>query len=177
MIDTYFSGQSSEIEQLALIDEFEFVKRKLLREGGATYKVEDLNDEENIIVRNGAFRKIVVSLYEQRCAFCKLRIISSDGKDIVDGAHIKPFSEFRDDRFVNGLSLCKNHHWAFDHGWFGIDDNYKILIPIERLSEESAIESRQMNDFRGEVIFLPNEREYYPSVEALKWHTKRWDID
>ncbi|HEY9878898.1 MAG TPA: HNH endonuclease, partial [Leptolyngbyaceae cyanobacterium] len=120
LIDTYFSGQSSEIEQLSLIDEFEEVKRKLLREGGATYQVEELEDEENVIVRNGAFRKIVVSLYEQRCAFCKLRIISSDGQNIVDAAHIKPFSEFRDDRFVNGLSLCKNHHWAFDHGWFGI---------------------------------------------------------
>ncbi|WP_347277256.1 HNH endonuclease [Leptolyngbya sp. FACHB-671] len=36
--------------------------------------------------------------------------------------HIKPFSEFRDDRFDNGTSPCKKHHWAFDHGWFGIDD-------------------------------------------------------
>lgn len=176
LIDSWFSGQSSEIEQLSLIDEFELVKSKLLREGGATYNVEDLEDEENVVVRNGAFRKIVVSLYDQRCAFCGLRIISADGQDIVDGAHIKPFSEFRDDRFVNGLALCKNHHWAFDHGWFGVDDDYRILIPWERFTEESAVESREMMAFRGEAIGLPRQQEFMPSLEELKWHRERWKI-
>ncbi|MBE9159866.1 HNH endonuclease [Nodosilinea sp. LEGE 06152] len=176
LIDSWFAGRSHEIEQLSLIDEFESVKTQLLREGGATYKVEDLKDEENIVVRNGAFRKIVVSLYDQRCAFCGLRIISADGQDIVDGAHIKPFAEFRDDRFVNGLALCKNHHWAFDHGWFGVDDDYRIVIPQERFMEEPAVESREMLAFRGEVIRLPRQREYRPSLEGLGWHRKRWKV-
>lgn len=176
LIDSWFSGRSHEIEQLSLIDEFESVKTQLLREGGATYNVDDLEDEENIVVRNGAFRKIVVSLYDQRCAFCGLRIISADGQDIVDGAHIKPFSEFRDDRFVNGLALCKNHHWAFDHGWFGVDDDYRIVIPQERFMEEPAVESREMVAFRGEVIGLPGEREFRPSLEGLRWHRERWKM-
>jgi len=176
LIDSWFSGQSSKVEQLSLIDEFESVKSQLLREGGATYNVEDLKDEENIVVRNGAFRKIVVSLYDQRCAFCGLRIISADGQDIVDGAHIKPFSEFRDDRFVNGLALCKNHHWAFDHGWFGVGDDYRILIPQGRFTEESAVGSREMMAFRGEAIGLPREQVFMPSLEGLQWHRKRWEI-
>ncbi len=176
LIDSWFAGQSSEIEQLSLIDEFESVKSQLLREGGATYNVEDLKDEENIVVRNGAFRKIVVSLYGQRCAFCGLRIISVDGQDIVDGAHIKPFAEFRDDRFVNGLALCKNHHWAFDHGWFGVDDDYQIVIPQERFMEEPAVESREMVAFRGKAIGLPGEGEFRPSLEGLRWHRKKWRI-
>lgn len=176
LIDSWFSGESSKIEQLSLIDEFESVKSQLLREGGATYNVDDLKDEENIVVRNGAFRKIVVQLYEQRCAFCRLRIISLDGQDIVDAAHIKPFSEFRDDRFVNGLALCKNHHWAFDHGWFGIDDDYRIVIPLGRFKEETAIESRGMMQFKGEQIELPREEKYMPSLEGLRWHKKKWGI-
>ncbi|MBW4460341.1 MAG: HNH endonuclease [Nodosilinea sp. WJT8-NPBG4] len=176
LIDSWFSGRSNEIEQLSLIDEFESVKTQLLREGGATYNVEDLKNEENIVVRNGAFRKIVVSLYDQRCAFCGLRIISADGQDIVDGAHIKPFAEFRDDRFVNGLALCKNHHWAFDHGWFGVDDDYRILIPPERFTEEPAVESREMVAFGGEAIGLPKKREFRPSLEGLRWHRKRWEM-
>lgn len=174
LIDSWFSGQSSEIEKLSLIDEFQSVKTQLLREGGATYSIDDLEDEENIVVRNGAFRKIVVSLYGQRCAFCRLRIISAYGQDIVDGAHIKPFSEFRDDRFVNGLALCKNHHWAFDHGWFGIDDDYRILIPQERFMEEPAVESREMVAFRGEKIELPREERFMPSLEGLRWHREKW---
>ncbi|MGG6237096.1 HNH endonuclease [Nodosilinea sp. AN01ver1] len=176
LIDSWFAGRSHEIEQLSLIDEFEAVKTQLLREGGATYRVEDLKDEENIVVRNGAFRKIVVSLYDQRCAFCGLRIVSADGQDIVDGAHIKPFSEFRDNRFVNGLALCKNHHWAFDHGWFGVDDDYRIVIPPERFMEEAAVESREMVAFQGEAIGLPREREFRPSLEGLRWHRERWTI-
>jgi len=83
---------------------------------------------EKTFVRSAAFRRIVVSLYEQRCAFCNLRIISQDSQNIVDGAHIKPFSEFRDDRFDNGISLCKNHHWAFDRGWFSIGDDYRVIV-------------------------------------------------
>jgi putative restriction endonuclease len=176
LIDTYFSGQSSKIEQLALIDEFEIVKSKLFREGGATYKVEDLEDEENSIVRSGAFRKIVVSLYEQRCAFCRLRVISVEGQNIVDGAHIKPFSEFRDDRFVNVLALCKNHHWAFDQGWFGIDNDYRIMIPKERFTEEAATESRDMRTFNGERIELPYEEKFWPNLDYLNWHREKWEI-
>jgi putative restriction endonuclease len=176
LIDSWFSGRSSEIEQLSLIDEFDLVKKQLLREGGATYNAEDLKDEENIVVRNGAFRKIVVSLYDQRCAFCGLRIISADGQDIVDGAHIKPFSEFRDDRFVNGLALCKNHHWAFDHGWFSIGVNYRILIPPDRITEEPPEDAKTMREFHNESIFLPHREDYYPSLEALHWHRNYWRI-
>jgi putative restriction endonuclease len=65
--------------------------------------------------------------------------------NMLDGAHIQPFAEFRGDRFVNGLALCKNHHWAFDHGWFGVDDDYRVLIPQERFTEEQAVESRGVN--------------------------------
>lgn len=176
LIDSWFSNRASEIEQLSLIDEFESIKNQLLKEGGAIYSVEDLKDEETIVVRNGAFRKVVVSLYEQRCAFCRLRVISSDGQDIVDGAHIKPFSEFRDDRFINGLSLCKNHHWAFDHGWFGINDDYQIVVPEGRFTEESALGSQKMSEFRGRQIELPTKSDCLPSLEALSWHRKKWEI-
>jgi len=176
LIDTWFSGRSSEVEQLSLIDEFETVKRQLLREGGATYSVDDLDNEEDIVVRNGAFRKVIVELYDHRCAFCKLKIISSDGQNIVDGAHIKPFSEFRDDRFVNGLALCKNHHWAFDYGWFGVDDDYRILIPCNKFIEEAAVDSRDMMAFRGEKLELPKEKKFMPSIEGLRWHRDRWQI-
>jgi len=65
---------------------------------------------EKTFVRSAAFGRVVVSLHEQRCTFCKLKIISQDSQNTVDGAHIKPFSEFRNDRFDNGISLCKNHH-------------------------------------------------------------------
>jgi len=152
------------------------IQQSLLDAGGATYNVDDLKDEDRVFVGNAAFRRNVVKLYDQRCAFCKMRVVGWDGVNIVDGAHIQPFVEFRDDRFVNGLALCKNHHWAFDHGWFGVDDDYRIVIPKERFMEEAAVESREMVAFRGEPIGLPEEREFRPSLEGLRWHRERWRI-
>ncbi len=77
---------------------------------------------------------------------------------------------------VNGLALCKNYYWAFGHGWFGVDDDYRIVIPQERFMEEAAVESREMVSFRGEAIGLPGEREFRPSLEGLRWHRERWRI-
>jgi putative restriction endonuclease len=95
---------------------------------------------------------------------------------MIDGAHIQPFAEFHSDLFVNGLALCKNHHWAFDRGWFGVDDNYQVLIPWDRFMEEAAVGSRGMMAFKGERIELPKEKRFMPSLDGLRWHRERWRL-
>lgn len=114
------------------------------------------------------FRKSVVYFYDYRCVFCKLKVVDSLKQNIVDGAHIKPFAKFYDSQINNGISLCKNHHWAFDRGWFSIDDDYKIRIS-DRFQEDSP-NSKPMNEFEGELICLPSEEKYFPAIEALAWH-------
>jgi len=120
------------------------------------------------IVRNAFFRKLVVREYDYRCAFCKLRIIRNLNQNIVDGAHIKPFSEFLDSKIDNGLSLCKNHHWAFDLGWFSIDDNYRILV-AQGLDDDSPY-TRAMKEFDRDLIVLPSNERHFPRLESLQWH-------
>ncbi|MGF1571083.1 MAG: HNH endonuclease [Nodosilinea sp.] len=176
LIQAWFPDRGGEIAESFKYDEFEAVQQSLFDSGGATYNVEELRDEDRIFVRNAAFRRNVVKLYDQRCAFCKIRVVSWDGVNMVDGAHIQPFSEFRDDRFVNGLALCKNHHWAFDRGWFGVDDDYRIVILQERFMEEPAVKSREMVAFRGEAIGLPSKREFRPSLDGLRWHREKWEV-
>jgi putative restriction endonuclease len=122
------------------------------------------------LFREAFFRKSVVHLYDYRCAFCRLKVTRSLSQSIVDGAHIKPFSEFYDNRVDNGLSLCKNHHWAFDRGWFAVDERYQIIVASD-LQEDSPY-PRLMKDFHGELIFLPSSEQYYPSKDALQWHRK-----
>ena len=87
-----------------------------------------------------------------------------------------PFSEFHSDLFVNGVALCKNHHWAFDRGWFGTDDDYRIAIPRDRFTEEAAVESRDIVAFQAEAISLPRETKFMPNLKSLQWHCKRWRI-
>ncbi|MEO1353606.1 MAG: HNH endonuclease [Cyanobacteria bacterium J06635_15] len=176
LINAWFQDKEQQVSELLRYDEFEEVQLKLFDRGGAVYSVEDLKDEQRTFVRNAAFRRIVVSLYEQQCAFCHLKIVSDNNQNIVDGAHILPFAEFRDDQFDNGLSLCKNHHWAFDHGWFSISDDYRILVAHERFHEEASENMRLMQDFNGENILLPSQVAYRPRLSALQWHRRFWRV-
>ena len=89
-------------------------------------------------------------------------------QNIVDGAHIKPFSLFFDNKIANGIALCKNHHWAFDRGWFTVDEQYKIIISNDL--EEVSPHTKPMKDFHGEKLLLPQTEQFFPEIEALQWH-------
>jgi putative restriction endonuclease len=165
LVSTWFTGsQTDEIELLDINQSFTRV---------------DLSELENFdreikftwnksVIRNSFFRKSVVHAYDYRCVFCKIRITRNPNQNIVDGAHIKPFADFLDSKIDNGLSLCKNHHWAFDLGWFSIDDNYKILVAQDL--EEDSPHHKLMKDFHHEPISLPSKEQYFPRLEALEWH-------
>ena len=45
----------------------------------------------------------------------------------VEAAHIVPHRANGKDDILNGLALCRLHHWAFDVGWFTLEENYKFL--------------------------------------------------
>ena len=168
LIETWFSHKKEQIKKLFHIDAFQEFQNELKESGGKIYTKKELKNEDKRIVRDVAFREAIVSAYNYHCVFCGLKIINSLGQNIVDGSHIKPFSVFRDDRFDNGLSLCKNHHWAFDRGWFGIDENYRISV--SKGLHEITPNNRAMIDFDGEQIILPNQELYYPRLDALQWH-------
>ena len=167
-----FPDRKTDIERMLEINSFQTLQDRLQKTGGVVYSPEDLENEEERVVRNTAFRRIVIAVYEYSCAFCGLQIVDSLGQGVVDGAHIMPFSRFRDDRIRNGLSLCKNHHWAFDRGWFSVDDGYKILVS-KGLRERSP-NAKPTSRFHRERILLPTKEIYAPSHESLRWHEKMY---
>jgi putative restriction endonuclease len=165
LVNTWFADSKLKSSNIVDIDlEFDRVDRAELQNLDSDVKI----TLRKSIVRNSFFRKLVVREYDYRCAFCKLRIIRDPNQNIVDGAHIKPFSEFLDSKIDNGLSLCKNHHWAFDLGWFSVDDNYRILV-AQDLDDDSPY-TRVMKAFDREPIALPSNERYFPRLESLKWH-------
>ncbi len=168
LIKAWFSDNTHYIQGLWQVDALQDFENQLRQRGGAIYLPEDLKDEAKTVVRDAAFRRVIVSIYEFRCAFCGLQVINAFGQNIVDGAHIKPFSQFYDDSIDNGISLCKNHHWAFDHGWFTIADDYTLLIS-DNLREDSP-HGTPMREFNGNRIWLPARQQHYPRIEALCWH-------
>ncbi|MBD2303063.1 HNH endonuclease [Nostoc sp. FACHB-190] len=172
LINSWFNDRTQDIESLLQINAFAELQGQLQRSGGKVYKPEELEDEQAVIVRDGAFRKIVVSTYNHTCAFCGLQILDANGQNIVDGSHIKPFSQFYDDRIDNGLALCKNHHWAFDRYWFTIDDDYRIIVS-DRIREDSP-NAKPMREFEGDRIILPAQVQYYPRQDSLQWHREEF---
>lgn len=170
LITAWFSGKQGQVEDLLSINALQNEEDQLRQGGGAVYQPEDLKDEARVVVRDAAFRRVVVSIYEHRCAFCGLQIISALNQNIVDGAHIKPFSQFYDDRIGNGISLCKNHHWSFDRGWFAINDDYSIIIIVSSELHENSPHSTPMRELHGQPIRLPAQEHHRPRIEAVRWH-------
>ncbi len=165
LVATWFADSQSELAEILNISQnFEQLEQPELNNLDPEIKFA----WRKSVVRNSFFRKSVVYVYDYRCAFCKTRLTRDPNQNIVDGAHIKPFSEFFDSKIDNGLSLCKNHHWAFDLGWFGIDDNYRIIV-AQDLDDDSP-HTRSMKDFDREQISLPSNEKYFPRLESLKWH-------
>lgn len=169
LIESWFSDKTQQIERSLSIDAFASILDELLVEGGKVYDQTEVEkaDQQTAIIRDGAFRRIVTSAYGYRCAFCGLQVFNNQ-ENIVDGAHIKPFSQFYDDRINNGLSLCKNHHWAFDRFWFAINDDYTILVS-DNLHEDSPY-ATPMKSFHGQRLLLPNNSSHHPRLDAIAWH-------
>lgn len=119
-------------------------------------------------VRSPAFRRAVMTLYQYTCAVCRMRIVTIDGLSAVDAGHIVPFSVSQNDDPRNGVALCKIHHWAFDNGLIGVDDNYKINV--SKLLDANRPTEWLLTDLENEALALPANPQFHPSRQAFNWH-------
>ncbi len=129
-----------------------------------------------LTLRNRSFRQAILEAYDYGCAFCGMKLCSPDTLSWeVEAAHIVPHSEKGKDDIWNGLALCHLHHWAFDTGWFTLQNDYKIVIspkvhnlPVTfgKMGEFNFI--RFLSD--NNKIRLPKSKNMYPHINALKWH-------
>ena len=135
------------------------------------------------VMRDRAFRLAVVEAYGQRCAVCGLKIKSPDLITWeVEAAHIVSNRFFGRDDVCNGIALCHLHHWAFDVGWFALQDNYKILVSprIEQLPADFG----KIGDYelfrelatQHTRIYLPAREGIRPHQNALRWHREKFFV-
>lgn len=117
-------------------------------------------------VRDAGFSWKVRSAYDYTCAVCRSRLITPDGHTLVDGAHILPYRSHKNDDPRNGLSLCKNHHWMFDHRMLSVDAEYRIRVSSWVGREEYRVEATK--EWDGEKILLPEDERLWPAREALE---------
>ncbi|NBC26465.1 MAG: hypothetical protein GVY08_06370 [Bacteroidetes bacterium] len=124
-------------------------------------------------VREAGFSTTVRKNYKYHCAVCRNKLVTPGGQTLVEGAHIIPWSESSNDDPRNGLSLCRTHHWMFDNMMLTVRDDYSVRLSywVERNGNEMEETVRLKNS----EILLPDDSRYYPSPEALRDHTDRFE--
>ena len=119
------------------------------------------------IARSILFRATIQKLYDATCSVCRVGLQSPRGLFEVNAAHIVPKSKQGSDDVRNGLSLCRTHHWAFDHGLFSVDENRKVFVPSIVLSIRT---NKALADFHGAAIKEANDKILIADSAALLWH-------
>ena len=122
------------------------------------------------------FRRDVRRAYNSSCLFCGLELPTTEGVRIagVDAAHIIPWSQYEADLIVNGLCLCKLHHWAFDQYLLALKfDGVGYEVVITELAKTAFANSPMvMQSFEavaGPIPLgrLPANKSEWPSPKLL----------
>jgi putative restriction endonuclease len=172
LIQTYFSSDyhAALIEQGELNFQSYLYSQKLVDEA-RTVSSDIPEAQYKDKVRDQGFRKAVVRIYEHRCAFCGVRMLTSSGHTAVEAAHIIPWSVSQNDAIDNGMALCRLCHWTFDEGLTGVSTKYQVILSKElRMMSQNlpghllTVENRQ--------ILGPNDDKLWPDLDALQWHRK-----
>ncbi|MGD0899192.1 MAG: phosphorothioated DNA-binding restriction endonuclease [Thermoguttaceae bacterium] len=78
--------------------------------------------------RDQQFTIDVLENFRYSCAFCGFHAVLNGQATGIDAGHIHWHSLHGPDDVENGIALCKLHHWAFDKGILGIDDEERICM-------------------------------------------------
>ena len=174
LITTYFARevQPALVEQGSVNQEAYHYSKELLKGIGEDLKPwgEADSDEKTNKVRDQGFRRAIVTLYEHRCAFCGIRIVTLEGHTVVEAAHIIPWSDSYDDRPTNGMALCRLCHWSFDEGLMSVGTNYEVLV--SRFVSTDRNFSGHILTLSDRSILRPDDKEFWPGQKNLEQHRK-----
>jgi 5-methylcytosine-specific restriction endonuclease McrA len=125
--------------------------------------------------RDRAFRQIVLEEYRRQCALCQSKFVyrEKDRPDLIEAeaAHIISVENNGTDDPRNGLSLCRRHHWAFDHGFFTITDARVVKISPAIL--RAQVVNFDLEEYESQPISAPARSSYEPHDEALHFHQEQ----
>ena len=91
---------------------------------------------------------------------------------LVDAAHLIPFSVSRNDHPSNGLSLCKNHHWAMDRHLI-TPTNANLWKVSPQMLDDRIKDNNYLYQLEGKSILLPEDKRFYPNPDSIAWREKR----
>jgi len=121
-------------------------------------------------LRDWAFRRSVVTAYNETCAVTGLRMVNGGGKAEVQAAHIRAVQHGGPDIVQNGLALSATCHWLFDRYLISLRSDYSLLVAHNRVP-------RQFQDLfmkHLKRIHLPDDEQLWPRREFMEWHRDKF---
>lgn len=124
--------------------------------------------QQSVVARDCAFRRVIIEAYNYTCAATRKRIVLNDGRAMVEAAHIRPFSQARDNSPRNGIALTPDMHWAMDRNLIAPGEDMKWHVSALRLDRSNPAHADLIN-FDNQPILLPDDPRLHPDPEACKW--------
>jgi hypothetical protein len=126
------------------------------------------------LIRDAKFAKLVVTAYNNRCAMCGLNF------GLVSGAHIFPVSApGSTDEITNGISLCDNHHRAFDRHLIWIDPSRRAVRMHPTILKHAESDSYSRNFVKNTFAQLspPTHSADNPAADNFNERYAFFDVD
>ena len=117
-------------------------------------------------VNQSVFREKILSNYSYKCALTGIDI-----PQLLVASHIIPWSRNKEERLnpANGICLSSLYDSAFDKGFIGFDQNYKVVLSnqLKENSNKDYYESH-FGILCNRKLMLPDE--FKPDPYFLEWH-------
>lgn len=128
----------------------------------------DSNDLEQAmgadLFNSRTFHDFVMMAYGEKCAVTR-RVISCNGFNNLEAAHIMPQAHNGSFLPCNGIAMSRDMHCVFDKGFFTIENDYTIIVHPDVLKTDSYI-----NEYNGSKIIIPQVDYFRPHPKFLQHH-------
>jgi hypothetical protein len=104
------------------------------------------------------FREKLLQAYSRKCA-----ITGTELEDVLEAAHIKPYSQEGSNITSNGILLRSDWHTLFDLGLCTINSKGRLEI-------SSKLKTREYRKYRNKKVYVPKSASDTPGEKELKYH-------
>lgn len=108
------------------------------------------------------FHDFVMVGYDNKCAITR-SVIRYENYMNLEAAHIKPKSHGGLFLPNNGMALTRDLHWAFDKGFYTLDDDLRVRVHPQTSSEF-------LSSLNGKKIFIPENSFFVPDLDNVHYH-------
>ncbi|KML03175.1 HNH endonuclease [Rossellomorea marisflavi] len=133
-------------------------------DSSVTTKIQKSDTQVSELFNATSFRDFTMVAYSNTCAVTGTSIGYNKFFNL-EAAHIMPKSHGGTFLPSNGMALSRDIHWAFDKGFFTLNNDLTIRV-------HPKIESDFLRSFQGKQIRIPDENFFKPSIESIIYHNE-----